>query len=133
MEPGTTTPGTDATTDTDKGLYFDQQWQRALEVDPEFIFVTGWNEWTAGQMNRTNPDYAEEMKKWDFFPGAKCGKGGREVKMGEGYFIDPVQPGVQPRHRTDEGRPYRQLLLPVDRQCPEVQRGCPSPNRPANR
>ena len=45
----------DATTDTDKGLYFDQQWQRALEVDPEFIFVTGWNEWTAGQMNRTNP------------------------------------------------------------------------------
>ena len=56
----------DATTDTDKGLYFDQQWQRALEVDPEFIFVTGWNEWTAGQMNRTNPDYAEEMKKWDF-------------------------------------------------------------------
>ena len=78
----------DVTPVTDRGLYFDQQWQRALEVDPEFVFVTGWNEWTAGQMTRTNQDYEEEMKKWDFFPGAKCGKGGREVRMGEGYFID---------------------------------------------
>lgn len=78
----------DVTSVTDRGLYFEQQWQRALEVDPEFVFVTGWNEWTAGQMTRTNQDYEEEMKKWDFFPGAKCGKGGREVRMGEGYFID---------------------------------------------
>ncbi len=78
----------DVTSDTDKGLYFEQQWRRALEVDPEFVFVTGWNEWTAGQMTRTNPDYEEEMRKWDFFPGANCGKGGRQVKMGESYFID---------------------------------------------
>jgi len=34
---------------TDKGLYFAEQWSRALEVDPEFVFVTGWNEWTAGK------------------------------------------------------------------------------------
>lgn len=38
----------DVTPDTDKGLYFAEQWSRALEVDPEFVFVTGWNEWTAG-------------------------------------------------------------------------------------
>jgi hypothetical protein len=29
------------------GLNFAEQWERALEVDPLFIFVTGWNEWTA--------------------------------------------------------------------------------------
>ncbi len=29
------------------GIYFAEQWKRALEVDPEFIFVTGWNEWIA--------------------------------------------------------------------------------------
>ncbi|MFA7693612.1 MAG: hypothetical protein WCX86_12010 [Candidatus Hydrogenedentales bacterium] len=29
------------------GLNFEEQWKRALEVDPSFIFVTGWNEWTA--------------------------------------------------------------------------------------
>ena len=26
------------------GLNFQQQWDRAIEVDPDFIFVTGWNE-----------------------------------------------------------------------------------------
>ena len=34
------------------GQNFDEQWQRALQVDPQFIFVTGWNEWTAGRMTR---------------------------------------------------------------------------------
>ena len=31
------------------GLNFDEQWRRALEVDPRFVFVTGWNEWIAGR------------------------------------------------------------------------------------
>ena len=35
--------------DTDKGLLFSQQWRDALKIDPEFVFVTGWNEWTAGR------------------------------------------------------------------------------------
>lgn len=31
------------------GAYFTAQWERALKIDPEFIFITGWNEWTAGR------------------------------------------------------------------------------------
>jgi hypothetical protein len=31
------------------GLNFKEQWKHALEVDPKFIFVTGWNEWIAGR------------------------------------------------------------------------------------
>ncbi|MBN1817122.1 MAG: hypothetical protein JW828_07150, partial [Sedimentisphaerales bacterium] len=31
------------------GLNFAEQWQRALELDPAFIFITGWNEWVAGR------------------------------------------------------------------------------------
>ncbi len=31
------------------GLNFQQQWDYAIECDPEFIFVTGWNEWLAGR------------------------------------------------------------------------------------
>ena len=30
------------------GFNFDEQWKRALKVNPKFVFVTGWNEWTAG-------------------------------------------------------------------------------------
>ncbi|HEY3782973.1 MAG TPA: hypothetical protein VGL56_17965 [Fimbriimonadaceae bacterium] len=31
----------------DWGYNFSEQWNRALKVDPPFVFVTGWNEWTA--------------------------------------------------------------------------------------
>ncbi|NIA13002.1 MAG: hypothetical protein GWP08_02895, partial [Nitrospiraceae bacterium] len=31
------------------GLNFDEQWGRVMEVDPKFVFVTGWNEWIAGR------------------------------------------------------------------------------------
>ncbi len=30
------------------GANFQEQWERALRVDPEFVFVTGWNEWISG-------------------------------------------------------------------------------------
>ena len=47
------------------GLNFDEQWRRALEVSPRFIFVTGWNEWVAGR-------YTEWSKYKDsdcYYPG----------------------------------------------------------------
>ena len=31
------------------GLNFQQQWDYAIAQDPQFIFVTGWNEWIAGR------------------------------------------------------------------------------------
>lgn len=34
-----------------EGLNFQEQWDRALKVDPRFIFVTGWNEWLARRMD----------------------------------------------------------------------------------
>ena len=35
-----------------QGLYFAEQWKRALEVDPEFILITQWNEWMAMRFSR---------------------------------------------------------------------------------
>jgi hypothetical protein len=32
-----------------KGLNFQEQWRGATELDPDLIFVTGWNEWIAGR------------------------------------------------------------------------------------
>jgi hypothetical protein len=31
------------------GWNFQEQWERAFEIDPELVFVTGWNEFIAGQ------------------------------------------------------------------------------------
>ena len=36
------------------GYNFAEQWQRALELAPPFVMVTGWNEWTAGKYSRPN-------------------------------------------------------------------------------
>ncbi len=36
------------------GLNVSEQWERALEQDPRFVFVTGWNEWIAGRFAEFN-------------------------------------------------------------------------------
>jgi hypothetical protein len=32
---------------TPYGLNIQEQWERVLQIDPQFVFVTGWNEWAA--------------------------------------------------------------------------------------
>ena len=34
---------------THYGIYFQERWDEALQVDPEFIYLNDWNEWTAGR------------------------------------------------------------------------------------
>jgi len=36
------------------GFNVTEQWERALEEDPRFIFLTGWNEWIAGRFKEFN-------------------------------------------------------------------------------
>jgi len=55
-----------------EGLYFNEQWKRALEVDPEFVFVTGWNEWVAMRFDN----------------GASSHFLGKKINKGETYFVD---------------------------------------------
>ena len=35
-----------------QGHNFEEQWQRAHELNPPFVMVTGWNEWIAGKFSR---------------------------------------------------------------------------------
>jgi hypothetical protein len=77
----------DLTPLTDHGMHFQEQWDRAHEVDPEFVFVTGWNEWTAGAQVMKEP-IIPNLLKWDFYPGAHLGRAGKPIKLGDKYFID---------------------------------------------
>jgi hypothetical protein len=36
----------------DRGANFQEQWQRAFDLQPPFVMVTGWNEWVAGRWIR---------------------------------------------------------------------------------
>lgn len=59
----------------EQGLYFAEQWKRALEADPEFIFITGWNEWMAMKFVNEGGEQSPSFL-------------GRPLKQGEAYFID---------------------------------------------
>ena len=39
------------------GRNYTEQWRRALEVSPPFLFITGWNEWIAGRFDKNAPFY----------------------------------------------------------------------------
>ena len=60
---------------TGEGAHFQEQWNRALEVDPEVVMVTQWNEWLAQRFiwdgTLKHPGYA-----------------GRPINIGDSYFVD---------------------------------------------
>lgn len=60
-------------TESGAGLCFAEQWRQALQVDPEFVFLTGWNEWVAQR-----------------FVSAKGGQPflGRPLPPGGTFFVD---------------------------------------------
>jgi len=65
------------------GFNFEEQWRHALEVDPEIIFITGWNEWTAMQLNREGPAIFCDQYNLEFSRDAEMMKGG----YGDSYFM----------------------------------------------
>lgn len=75
--------------DVGRGLNFAEQWQRALELDPELIFITGWNEWIMGRFevwqNQPNafPDQFDQEHSRDIEPM----RGGH----GDNYYYQMVE------------------------------------------
>ena len=47
---------------TQYGIYFQDRWDEALSVDPDFIYLNDWNEWTAGKYkNGKDPSGQADM------------------------------------------------------------------------
>ena len=63
------------------GYNFQEQWDRALKLDPEFIFITGWNEWIAGR-------YKEWQKQPNAFPDEFSEERSRDVEPMKGGHKD---------------------------------------------
>lgn len=57
---------------TEEGVYFGEQFKRALEVDPQMVFITGWNEWIAMR----------------FLSDGNSPMLGRKLQKGDTYFVD---------------------------------------------
>ena len=66
-------PLTEAEQRSGEGLHFNEQFSRAMEVDPDFLFFTGWNEWSA--MRFINQGEILTLAN-------------NECKIGDSYFCD---------------------------------------------
>lgn len=58
-----------------EGIYFQEQWDSALKIDPEIAFITGWNEWVAQRFLYTPGKGANKMM-------------GKKLVNGDSYFVD---------------------------------------------
>ena len=63
------------------GYNFAEQWEYALEVDPKFIVVTGWNEWIAGR-------YEEWGGVKNAFPDEYSDEYSRDIEPSKGPLKD---------------------------------------------
>ena len=98
------------------GLNFGEQWQRALELDPNVVFITGWNEWIAMQLNKTEgpPVFCDQFNL-EFSRDVEMMKGG----YGDDYYMQMAAnirrfkgmvstPDVSERHTIDISGPFSQ-------------------------
>ena len=60
---------------TGTGRHFDEQWTRVHQVDPELVFVTGWNEWVAQRFVKQPGSGASHFL-------------GEPLAAGDTYFVD---------------------------------------------
>ncbi|MCH7916671.1 MAG: hypothetical protein IIC50_01655 [Planctomycetes bacterium] len=66
------------------GFNFEEQWQRAFELDPEVVFITGWNEWIAMQLNKKQgPAVFCDQFDLEFSRDVEMMKGG----YGDNYYM----------------------------------------------
>jgi hypothetical protein len=98
------------------GLHFAEQIRRALEVDPEFVFITGWNEWVA---QRFVSDGGMQL----------CG---RPLAKGDTFFVDTYSQeysrDIEPM-RGGHGDAYYWQMVDFIRRYKGV-RPLPSPSAP---
>lgn len=84
-----------------EGKFFAEQWKRALEVDPAFLMVTGWNEWVA-MHNKANP--GDVML-------------GQPAKPGSPIFVDlfstEYNRDVEPDNTAEGDNLYHQMVAGI--------------------
>jgi hypothetical protein len=85
------------------GYNFQEQWNRALEIDPEFIFITGWNEWIAGR-------HELWQQQQNAFPDEFDQEGSRDIEMMKGGHGDNYYYQMMSNIRRFKGMPKPQQV-----------------------
>lgn len=93
-------------TRSSEGLYFAEQWKRALQVDPELVFVTGWNEWIAQRFLKEAGKAPGELR-------------GQPLQPGDTFFVDAYcqefSRDIEPMRGGHGDNYYYQLIASIRR------------------
>ena len=89
------------------GFNFREQWKRAFELDPEVVFITGWNEWIAMQLNKKKegpPIFCDQFDL-EFSRDVEMMKGG----YGDNYYMQMAAnirrfKGTEPAVQIQQGK-----------------------------
>ena len=87
--------------DTNQGLHFAEQWRRLLEIDPQFAFIDGWNEWVAQRFTTAKGQRIDLLGKTlpeggSFFVDAYTEEFSRDIMpmkggYGDNYYFQMVE------------------------------------------
>ena len=72
---------------TDLGRNFAEQWKRAYELDPDFVMITGWNEWIAGRWPRGDRNVFVDQYNREYSRDIEPMKGGHH----DNYYLQMIQ------------------------------------------
>lgn len=87
------------------GFNFGEQWQRALELDPKVVFVTGWNEWIAMQLNQNEgPAIFCDQFNLEFSRDVEMMRGG----YGDNYYMQ-MAAGIRRFKGMDAVKPHKRV------------------------
>lgn len=116
-----------------RGLNFQEQWQRAFELNPPFVMVTGWNEWIAGRWGKPEgPIVFVDQYDQEFSRDIEPMRGGH----GDNYYLQlianirrykgvPELPSSSPMKSIELGKGFDQWedVRPVFADAPEDTAG----------
>lgn len=86
------------------GYNFQEQWDHALKIDPELIFITGWNEWIAGR-------YEMWQQQSNAFPD-EFNQEGRDIEPMKGGHGDTYYYQMVSNIRGFKGMPAPEAVSP---------------------
>jgi hypothetical protein len=96
------------------GLNFQEQWNRAFELDPKLVFITGWNEWVAGR-------YKEWQGTENAFPDQFCDEYSRDIEPmkgghGDNYYLQLISNIRRFKGMPSPSSPAQEITLIMDGQ-----------------
>lgn len=94
------------------GIYFQERWDEALKVDPQFLYINDWNEWTAGKYQPGEGKTTKFMRRDSpyFFVDQYNGEFNRSIQPMKGGYTDNYYMQMAQNIRRYKGaRPIPQL------------------------